>query len=170
MEVALQTLLPKMLREGIEFELRQFGCKTDLLKPPLKNCRLGFGVTGMPCGQRIPSSTQLCRCVPVTATQTLSGAAHGKRLSDNSNSKAASSKGCASQSGRAWCRLAWIQPRIGPQALFASDQRCPTCEGVRRWSYGLSALAYQLPGVKDPCSEPVSTAAAGSKDGRSMRW
>ena len=32
MEAALQVLLPKMLRQGMEFELRQFGSKTELLK------------------------------------------------------------------------------------------------------------------------------------------
>lgn len=32
MEAALQVLLPKMLRQGLEFELRQFGSKTELLK------------------------------------------------------------------------------------------------------------------------------------------
>jgi hypothetical protein len=32
MEIALGNLLPKMLRQGIEFELRQFGCKSELLK------------------------------------------------------------------------------------------------------------------------------------------
>jgi len=32
MEVALQHLLPKMLREGVRVEIRQFRCKDDLLK------------------------------------------------------------------------------------------------------------------------------------------
>jgi hypothetical protein len=32
MEIALETLLPKLLRQGIQFELRQFGCKSELLK------------------------------------------------------------------------------------------------------------------------------------------
>jgi hypothetical protein len=32
MEAALEIILPKMLRPEIEFELRQFGCKSELLK------------------------------------------------------------------------------------------------------------------------------------------
>ncbi len=32
MELALQQLLPRMLRQGIQIELRQFQCKDDLLK------------------------------------------------------------------------------------------------------------------------------------------